>query len=313
MRLSRRAFTLVELLVVIAIIGTLVGLLLPAVQSAREAARRAQCTNNLKQTGLALQNYHDTRLQLPEGWLCDAAGNPPDNENAEKGRGWGWATRILPHMEEDGLFKKHIQPIISSGSISTLVATTPSALQTVIPGFLCPSDAGAGKATFEPGESTAADNDHLSPDKVPGGTTFSRSNYVGMFGANGWEDEPDETPPEVGEPYAGDGIFFANSRTPFRHITDGLSKTIMVGERDSRVGGSLWIGMHEDLAEPIGRIVAHGHHSPNGNPDEQHFGDLSSRHVAGANVVFADGHCDFISESIATNVFQALCTRKGAD
>ena len=71
--------------------------------------------------------------------------------------------------------------------------------------------------------------------------------------------------------------------------------------------------MHEDLAEPIGRIVAHGHHPPNGNPEEQHFGDISSRHAAGANVVFADGHCDFISESIATNVFQALCTRKGAD
>jgi prepilin-type processing-associated H-X9-DG protein len=141
-----------------------------------------------------------------------------------------------------------------------------------------------------------------------------------MFGTNSWEahEEEDhgageEEHHEEGEPYEGNGMFFANSRMPFRHVTDGLSKTIMVGERDSRIGGSLWLGMVEGLAEPIGRAVAHGHHAPNGNPAEQHFGDFSSRHVAGANVVFADGHCDFIAESIATNVFQALCTRKGAD
>lgn len=306
----QRAFTLVELLVVIAIIGTLVGLLLPAVQSAREAARRTQCTNNLKQVGLALHNYHDANKKLPEGWLCDPAGTPPDNEHAEEGSGWGWGSRILPFMEEDALFRQHIQPILRSGSIATLVASTPSAVQTVIPGFLCPSDEAAGKPTFQPGEGSVAANDHLSPDQTPGGTTYSRTNYVGMFGSNGWEDELDETPPEYGEPYEGDGIFFANSRMPFSHVTDGLSKTIMVGERDSRVGGSLWIGMAEGMAEPIGRAVAHGHHPPNGNADEQHFGDISSRHPGGANVVFADGHCEFISEGVELDLYQKMCTRK---
>ena len=324
MKLARNAFTLVELLVVIAIIGTLVGLLLPAVQSAREAARRAQCTNNLKQTGLALQNFHDARKALPEGWLCDPAGNPPDNHHSEEGRGWGWASRILPYMEEDALFRTHIEPRIratTANAIADLVAANPAAVQTVIPGFLCPSDAGAGKPTFLPGEEGGTDNDHEHPDQTLGATTYSRTNYVGMFGTNSWEaheeDEhgggEEEEHHEEGEPYDGNGLFFANSRMPFRHVSDGLSKTIMVGERDSRIGGSLWIGMVQGLAEPIGRVVAHGHHVPNGNPAEQHFGDFSSRHQGGANVVFADGHCDFIAETVNEEVFHKLCTRKAGD
>jgi prepilin-type N-terminal cleavage/methylation domain-containing protein/prepilin-type processing-associated H-X9-DG protein len=306
MKLSRRAFTLVELLVVIAIIGTLVGLLLPAVQSAREAARRAQCTNNLKQTGLALQNYHEARRQLPEGWLCNSVGNPPDNENAEKGLGWGWASRILPYVEEVATSK--------SIDIKTPIASASSAvLVTVIPGFLCPSDAGAGRPTFNPGSPSGdEEEDGHHPDETPGSTTYSRTNYVGMFGSNGWEEEGSPSDPdyEPAEPFAGNGMFFANSRMPFRHVTDGLSKTIMVGERDSRIGGSLWIGMVEStVAEPIGRVVAHGHHAPNGNPAEQHFGDLSSRHTGGAQVVFADGHCEFIAENVDQTVFQRMCTR----
>ena len=310
MTLSRRAFTLVELLVVIAIIGTLVGLLLPAVQAARETARRTQCTNNLKQTGLALQDYHEAQRRLPEGWLCDAAGSPtPNNENAEKGVGWGWASRILPYVEETALSNR----IVITGSISAASATV---RETVVQAFLCPSDAGAGKPTFKPGEEEGANNDHKHPDVTEGDDAYSRTNYVGMFGSNGWEDEDEDEDgivDEHGEPYDGDGMFFANSRMPFRHVTDGLSKTIMVGERDSRIGGSLWVGMVADLAEPIGRVVAHGHHAPNGNPAEQHFGDLSSRHQGGANVVFADGHCDFIAESVDVALFQKLCTRKGGE
>jgi len=308
MTLSRRAFTLVELLVVIAIIGTLVGLLLPAVQQAREAARRAQCTNNLKQTGLALQNYHEARRQLPEGWLCNL--DRSDAHHAEEGVGWGWASRILPYVEESAISKSiDIKIPIASASSTVLGA--------VIPAFLCPSDAGAGKPTFNPGEEGGADNDHAHPDQTPGAATYARSNYVGMFGTNSWEaheeedhGEGEEEHHEEGEPYDGNGMFFANSRMPFRHVTDGLSKTIMVGERDSRIGGSLWLGMVEGLAEPIGRAVAHGHHAPNGNPAEQHFGDLSSRHQGGANVVFADGHCDFITETVDVTVFRKLCTRK---
>jgi len=305
MKRSCRAFTLVELLVVIAIIGTLIGLLLPAVQSARESARRMQCTNNLKQMGVALQLYHDSRRTLPEGWLCDPAGSPPDNENAEKGRGWGWSSRLLPFIEEGPLSTG----IVTTGSIS---ATSLSVREAVIPGFRCPSDASSGSATFLPGAASSSANDHLGPDKVPGSSSFARSNYLGMFGSNGWEDEDhnnDGTMDEPGEPYEGNGIFFANSRMPFRHVTDGLSQTIMVGERDSRIGGSLWIGMVAELAEPIGRVVAHGHHPPNGTTELPHFGDLSSRHPRGTNVVYADGHCEFIADSIDLLVYQRMCSR----
>jgi len=310
MTLSRRAFTLVELLVVIAIIGTLVGLLLPAVQSAREAARRSQCTNNLRQTGLALQNYHEARRTLPEGWLCNP--DKSDAHHAEEGVGWGWATRILPYIDENSTAK--------SIDIKTPIASASSAvLGAVIPVFLCPSDAAADKPTFNPGEESGTDNTHEHPDQAPGANTYTRTNYVGMFGTNSWEahaleaEEAEADHHDAGEPYDGNGMFFANSRMPFRHVTDGLSKTIMVGERDSRIGGSLWIGMVSGLAEPIGRAVAHGHHAPNGNPAEQHFGDLSSRHQGGANVVFADGHCDFIAETVDVALFQKLCTRKGGE
>jgi prepilin-type N-terminal cleavage/methylation domain-containing protein/prepilin-type processing-associated H-X9-DG protein len=302
----KTAFTLVELLVVIAIIGTLVGLLLPAVQQAREAARRTQCTSHLKQVGLALQNFHDGHKRLPEGWLADASAGDRDGD---EGVGWGWASRILSHVDEASAFRgvDITRPIASA---------SPAVLGTVIPVFLCPSDSAVGRPTFAVGDEGGA-CEHDAVDANPGSLILARTNYVGMFGTNSWEAHEEEEG-EVdhhgeGEPFAGNGMFFANSRMPFRHVTDGLSKTIMVGERDSRFGGSVWIGMVEGKCEAIARVVAHGHHTPNGNPSEMHFGDLSSRHHGGANVVFADGHCDFIAESIDARVYHALCTRKGED
>src|SRR5687768_201165 len=98
---SRRAFTLIELLVVIAIIGILVALLLPAVQQAREAARRTQCKNNLKQLGLALHNYHDQHKLLPPGYVSDYT-----TAGTDTGPGWGWAAMILPQIDQGPLFNR---------------------------------------------------------------------------------------------------------------------------------------------------------------------------------------------------------------
>src|SRR5438067_9733632 len=119
-----QAFTLIELLVVIAIIAILIGLLLPAVQKVREAAARLECQNNLKQIGLACHSYHDANGGLPPGYLATAA--YPDTYP-----GWGWATFLLPYLEQDNLYK---QLNLSAG-----VATEP-AIRTVVKLYLCPSD-----------------------------------------------------------------------------------------------------------------------------------------------------------------------------
>lgn len=290
---SRHAFTLVELLVVIAIIGVLIGLLLPAVQAAREAARRSSCTNNLRQIGLAIHNYaHGTKERFPAGWLCDT-------NNAETGLGWGWASQILPHMEEMAVgdaVTGHIQAgqkLIDGSAASTRTV--------VIRSFLCPSDPANSNPIFE---MHGAELD------------FSRSNYPGMFGAEHVEEVIEDHPEEL---FAGNGIFFADRRVEFRSVTDGLSKTIMVAERDAReVPGhddptemeqfdSVWIGMAEGGEEAIIRVVGGGEEMFNsGTP---HAEDFRSRHVNGINVVFADGHVEFLQDSLDPTIFQRMSQR----
>jgi len=153
----RKGFTLVELLVVIAIIGVLVALLLPAVQAAREAARRTECSNNLKQLGLAMHNHHDTFGQLPPGW----SGATP-----EGAPGWGWAAESLKFIEQSTLSD------IIDFQQSTSASANAVARQTSVPFFLCPTDPG-GADTF----------DDL-------GVTVARANYVGVFGSEEIEDDP---------------------------------------------------------------------------------------------------------------------------
>ncbi len=313
---KRRGFTLVELLVVIAIIGVLIGLLLPAVQAAREAARRSACTNNLKQVGLGIHSYADANPEtFPVGWV----GEYEDGQiHGDEGEGWGWSSRILPHIEEMNLYNQI--------DFSQAVGDSPAAVRaTVVSAFLCPSDAFALNTVFNPGAASGAGNGDDAPDATAGPRQYSRSNYVGNFGSKHIVDHGHAHPDSAGSRQdddddglaasAGNGIFFTGledgtNAVKFAFVRDGLSKTVAVGERDSRVGGSLWQGMDEELAAAMSRVVGVGEHVFN-RGGEQHFEDFYANHPGGVNFVFADGHVSLLSDGMSDSLFQALCTRAG--
>jgi prepilin-type processing-associated H-X9-DG protein len=271
-------------LVVIAVIGILVAILIPAVQAAREAARRVACKNHLRQVGLALHSYHDARKILPTGWLGFDATNLPHPEGE---RGWGWACRILPYLEEAPLAKS----IRFDRSITDPLNRV--ARETMLPIYLCPTDP-APSAVF-------------TLQREAGGqplVDLSRSNYVGVYGTRELEEFPDE----------GDGIFFHNSRIGFKNIVDGLSKTFVVGERSSHLGSSTWVGVVPEGEESMARIVGSGDLPPNpANLDSGHLDDFSSAHPSGTHFLFADGAVNLIGDEIDPAVYRAMCTRAGRE
>jgi len=311
----RLGFTLVELLVVIAIIGVLVALLLPAVQAAREAARRSQCTNNLKQIGLAVHNHHDTYRNFPASQI-----------GAQDVHAWSWNAMILPFMEQQSIYdvlnptsRTAAQAISASGSDTALRA----AMQTPVAGYLCPSDVGP----------------ELNDRRAVGGVSMARGNYVGANysgrGASTLSSFTGSSGP--GEP---DGIFAVHDRPErFATITDGSSNTILVGERcwEYRKNGNPHLvrsANHYFNRSNTTVNVLHPNRGtgdtmacamPGINPfsvqttlDTQPNGDFgfdvrssfASLHPGGANFVLADGSTRFISETINTTTLQRLVSRK---
>ncbi|WP_254506651.1 DUF1559 domain-containing protein [Anatilimnocola floriformis] len=192
----RRAFTLVELLVVIAIIGVLVALLLPAVQSAREAARRTQCSNNLRQLGIGMHNYHDTLNTFPFGW---------------SDFGQGWSACILPYIEQAPLWNSIQWNDANDWDIDN--SPNEQACGTLIKTLRCPSAAIPQYV-----------NNQGIPKRVP-------ACYRGVASSTADSDDPSTS--AVGrylEQSDLEGIFFGNSRIAFKNITDGTSNTFMMGE-----------------------------------------------------------------------------------
>jgi prepilin-type N-terminal cleavage/methylation domain-containing protein len=221
-RLARQkpaAFTLVELLVVIAIIATLIGLLLPAVQSAREAGRRTQCRNNLKQVAIAHNLHHDARRRLPSGFARLSAADAD---------GWAWPTRLLPYIEQSSVLAT-----LESGTDKRFISalSTPSivgVMQQTLPMFLCPTDAPPTLNADRPMVSGTGD------------VLVATSNLVGNIGTLN-----DSRLAVRGH----DGVLhlsLSDQGVRFQQVSDGLSKTFLVGERASRsAGGSSrgWAGV----------------------------------------------------------------------
>ncbi len=339
---SRRAFTLIELLVVIAIIAILVGLLLPAVQKVREAAARMKCTNNLKQIGLALHSYHDANNVFPSGYI-DGNTNSASTPDNDVGPGWGWAAMILPYLEQGNLYNQiNFSQGVGLGSNTAVCQQTLQIYQ-------CPSDAYQQPATIY--------NSSFSNPIA----TVAHGNYVGCngwvecFGNAGGNYQPssDGGGAEDGDVGAtgqgGDGLFYRNSRNRMLDVTDGLSNTIIVGERCGAHSPSTWTGAvtggrapawmcttpwtapytppaqapnsgngtaydNADYDEAL--VLGHGNatHLP---CSDQPFYDPDtfwSMHAGpGANFLFGDGSVHFLTAGIDPYTYQHLCTIAGGE
>jgi prepilin-type N-terminal cleavage/methylation domain-containing protein len=293
-RPTANAFTLVELLVVIAIIGLLVALLLPAIQAARESARRTQCKNNLKQIGLGLHNFESARRSFPPGFVSAAATiNGPGS-----GPGWGWAAHILPYLEESSLQIDLKRPITDTMHDQARVASL-----TV---FRCPSDAVELPVFPVEGASGAAL------------TQVAFANYVGVGGTDEVSVYPD----------TGTGVMLRNRKIAIKEITDGTSHTIMVGERASRQSPqTTWVGVVTnaevppknpayDIEGPPVLVLTNTGTAADGrvpNNPLDHVEDSNSEHPQGVHLMFADGSVQTINNDIDPNVWEALGTRAGGE
>lgn len=287
---SSRGFTLIELLVVIAIIGILVALLLPAVQQAREAARRTQCRNNLKQIGLALHNYHDTHNTLPPGWIGATAGV----HDVEGINGLGWAVFLLPYMDQGPLYNQF------NFNLSILDAMHNEERVQILPAYRCPSDTGTPTWQIE---------EEANPGTVI--TTLATANYVGAFGTLELEDCEAGGSGLTNGQCRGDGSLFHNGKVLLRDFTDGTSNTFVCGERVSTAGYSTWVGVVPEGEEAFARILGVADHMPNHQP--LHLDDFSSQHEGGAFFVMGDGAVRFVSENLDESVYKGLFTRNGGE
>jgi len=320
MRVERRGFTLIELLVVIAIIAVLIALLLPAVQSAREAARRAQCTNNLKQIGLAMHNYESAQSCLPPGW---------------KGCCWGtWLVSVMPYVEQQGLYNAwnasghnvwtppevYDLPFRYGGAANLTVTSTR------VNAYYCPTDGG-------------------NLNLVGGaGWPVTSQNYVANFGSTSSTQEANlNGVPFLGAPFTdmGSPIFsdFGYTNSPasgfavvaFNKITDGLSGTmltseVLVGQGFDLRGFSWWFG-----GSSFNTYLAPNSTFPDVMQDQGYcnypfqsnppcVGATSilavttaarSKHPGGVNVGMADGSVRFLKNSINLSTWRALSTTQG--
>jgi len=323
MRVSRRAFTLVELLVVIAIIATLIGLLLPAVQSAREAARRSACINNVKQIGLALQNHHSAKQRFPPGFGIYRE---------------FWSAHVLPYMEEGRLYDQI--KFVDAGMEDWTSYNHPNraACGVAIAGLRCPSGNlpqggkdNAGIPGRQPVSYRGVAGAMISSDDASTRPALYNS---GSFSALEGETSDRGSLSGVAK---SEGILFGGSRVKIKDIKDGTSKTLIIGEsftdpdylKDSQSmdywglfgpqmgNASAWEPGYvrgTEYSEGVGSAVVpiNSRLDPlaNGVVMEMSFG---SRHMGGAIFGFADASSRFIGEDIDLQTYRGIATRQGGE
>jgi prepilin-type N-terminal cleavage/methylation domain-containing protein/prepilin-type processing-associated H-X9-DG protein len=285
-------FTLVELLVVIAIIGILVALLLPAVQAARETARRMRCTNHLKQIALALHNYHDSYRAFPAGSMY----SQPTGPILSGPYAWGMMVFILPYMEKKNEFDTidFSQPDCGGTIRALQAADAPNPSAAPISELLCPSDPSSGQSIL---------SGPTGPLPLSGdcGTLYP-GNYLGVAG------DDEETAGCIGI-YDGNGLFFDLSSKRFADVTDGTSTTLMVGERgiptDLGWGWMVCGGTECEHFISAERGLSPGASLPTSLSILQHFW---SWHPGGVSFAFADGSVRFLTYEIDYNSYVGMST-----
>jgi prepilin-type N-terminal cleavage/methylation domain-containing protein/prepilin-type processing-associated H-X9-DG protein len=294
-------FTLIELLVVIAIIGILIALLLPAVQKIREAAARMQCSNNLKQIVLAAHNYHDANSKLPVN------AGPGYNYNNDSVQDWSWLARLLPYIEQQPLYD---QIGIGTYPGPTLRQVADLGIASPVKIYLCPSD--------------LAYNGQPRTDEANIGSSFSsglvvavgQTNYKGVCG-NNWEWGTYQNYPNGNGNGldAGNGMSFRTDYTrPLRltDVTDGLSNTFYVGEDIPAFNVHCdWVFFNH--ATGTCAIPPNYNEGTAGATDWPNLYSFRSRHTAGLNFAFGDGHVQFISQSIDMPTYMALASINGGE
>ena len=319
MRVMRRSsgFTLVELLTSIAIIGILTSLLFPAVLMAREAARRSNCKNNLRQIGLALQMYHDSLRTFPSGYIASRPGNangsptpgdtdvlrfdavPPSLSIEPSRPGWGWAALILPYLEQRNLYSEIQFHLSVESPGSAAVREMPLSI------YSCPSDTHIGVyQVFDEGNQVLAN--------------AATNSYSACFGKYGLINT---------QPHLGNGLFQRNSRWRIADIRDGLSNTIAIGERGAMLTQTPWAGVltggtcRTTTGAPVfvaitekapAMVLARiGNRSLNSTYSEPY--DFFSGHNDLVHFLFADGAVKAVTNGVAMEVLHALATRNGRE
>lgn len=295
---THRAFTLVELLVVIAIIGVLVALLLPAIQAAREAARRTQCKNGLRQISIALQNHHDAKKRFPAG--CKHENPPPPAVDNSYLGNWNWVAMLLPYLEQVALYDRIG---VSDTDLATALdnPNKRDAMQTPLAVLLCPTTASPVVNEERPIQSAGGQKYALTT-----------SDYVGVNSSN-------ELRRYRGTPgKSANGVFTLEKGTRIREITDGTTNTLIVGERSwettlpgsdgfvlGRAGVAFGIrGVRDNSEVGFADAMGCGKYAINyssSNPTKSNSfarRGFSSRHPGGANFAFADGSVTFIADEI---------------